>query len=85
MFIANLQANPSSDPSQDWIWSRCHTRENAWIRYPQKYKGANPPIVAEPPPKGSPIYFADYNDPEGFCSSDNGELVQALGLRGCKY
>jgi hypothetical protein len=78
MLVANLRANPAMLESQDWIWSRCNIPHGVWIRYPQKYRGINPPIVAQSPSNSSPVSFLEFSDPDGFCGSDNNELVQAL-------
>lgn len=80
MLIANLKANPYGPEGQDRIWSRCNTAESLWIRYPERNKGVNPPIVASSPPNDSPIKFSNFDDPDGYCGSDNRELVEALAL-----
>jgi hypothetical protein len=74
MLIANLKF-------EDTRWSRCRTPHGVWIRYPVRYRGINPPIVAGNLPNGSAIQFIDFEDGTGICGSDNKELVQALALQ----
>jgi|SRR5690242_11295123 len=87
MLIANLRADLSVNEFEDWAWSRCNVPDGVWVRYPQRYIGMNPPIVASPPPSGSPIRYWNFDDADGFCGSDNMKLVQALALAptSCKF
>ena len=80
MLIANLRADPATPESEDWIWSRCHIPHGVWIRYPKRYIGINPPIIAEQPSGNNSIKFLDFEDPDGFCGSDNEDLIRALAL-----
>ena len=80
MLIANLKANSATPEPQDWAWPRCNTPHGVWVRYPKLNKGMNPPIVAETPPAGSAITFINFEDPDGFCGSNNERLVQALAM-----
>ena len=52
-----------------------------WIRYPQRYRGINPPIVADSLRNNSQIQHLELKDDGGICGSDNKERVEALGLR----
>jgi hypothetical protein len=80
MYIANLEASSETASSQHLMWSRCHTPQNVWIRYPQRYKGINPPIVAGSLQDDSQIQYLELEDDDGTCGSDNKERVEALGL-----
>jgi hypothetical protein len=80
MYIANLQASPETADSQYSMWSQCYIPQNVWIRYPQRYKGINAPVVAEPLPNNSQVQFLQLEDDGGMCGSDNKERVEALGL-----
>jgi hypothetical protein len=80
MYIANLQASPETAGSQHSMWSQCYIPQNVWIRYPQRYKGINAPVVAEPLPNNSQVQFLQLEDDGGICGSDNKERVEALGL-----
>ncbi|KAF2844046.1 lytic polysaccharide monooxygenase [Plenodomus tracheiphilus IPT5] len=81
MYIANLQADPETVDSQHQIWSPCHVPQNVWIRYPQRYKGINPPIVADSLRDNSQIQYLELKDDGGICGSDNKDRAEALGLR----
>lgn len=80
MLIANLRADSTVAEHEDWAWSRCNVPHGVWVQYPERYRGMNPPIVASAPSSGSPIKFWTFNDSDGFCSSGNGKLIQALAL-----
>ncbi|CAI9636439.1 unnamed protein product [Alternaria burnsii] len=80
MYIANLQASPETAGSQHSMWSQCYIPQNVWIRYPQRYKGINAPVVAEPLQNNSQVQFLQLEDDGGICGSDNKERVEALGL-----
>ncbi|KAL6153212.1 hypothetical protein ACJBU6_08370 [Exserohilum turcicum] len=81
MFIANLQETPETPDSQHPVWSRCFVPQNVWVRYPQRYKGINPPIVADTLPNNSQIRHLELGDDGGLCGSDNKERVKALALQ----
>jgi hypothetical protein len=81
MYIANLQANTETVDAQHQNWSRCHIPQNVWIRYPQRYKGINPPIIANSLHENSQIQYFEIEDDDGVCGSDNKERTEALGLR----
>lgn len=81
MYIANLQENSETPDSQHPVWSRCYVPQNVWIRYPQRYKGINPPIVADPLPENSQIRCLQLEDDGGLCGSDNKERIRALTLQ----
>ncbi|KAI1663550.1 Lytic polysaccharide monooxygenase [Pyrenophora tritici-repentis] len=81
MYIANLQANPEIVDVQHQNWSRCHIPQNVWVRYPQRYKGINTPIVADSLEDNSQIQYLELEDDDGVCGSDNKERTKALGLR----
>ena len=81
MYIANLQEDPETPDSQHPAWSRCYVPQNVWVRYPQRYKGFNPPIVADPLPDNSQIHFLALGDDGGLCGSNNKERVRALALQ----
>ena len=80
MYIANLQASPETVGSQHSMWSQCFIPQNVWIRYPQRYKGINAPVVAEPLQNNSQVQFLQLEDDGGMCGFDNKERVEALGL-----
>jgi hypothetical protein len=81
MYIANLQADPERVDSQHRNWSKCYIPQNVWVRYPQRYKGINPPIVADSLRDNSQIQYLELQDDSGICGSDNKERAEALGLR----
>jgi hypothetical protein len=81
MYIANLQANPETVSSQHSTWSQCHIPQNVWIRYPQRYKGINPPIVADSLRDDSQVQYLELEEDGGICGSDNKERAKALGLQ----
>jgi hypothetical protein len=74
MYTANLQASPETAGSQHSMGSQCYIPQNVWIRYPQRYKGINTPVVAEPLPNNSQVQFLQLEDDGGMCGSDNKEL-----------
>ena len=80
MYIANLQANSEIVGSQQSMWSQCQIPQNVWIRYPERYKGINPPIVADSLQDDSQIQFLELEDDGGMCGSDNKVRCQALRL-----
>jgi hypothetical protein len=81
MYIANLQADTAVPGSQHSIWSQCHTPQNVWFRYPERYRGINPPVVADSLQLDSQIQHFELEDDSGICGSDNKERVEALKLR----
>jgi len=81
MYIANLQANSETVDAQHQNWSQCHIPQNVWVRYPQRYKGINTPVVADSLRINSQIQYLKLEDDGGVCGSDNKERVEALGLR----
>ena len=81
MYIANLQEDSEAPDSQHPVWSRCFVPQNVWVRYPQRYKGINPPIVADTLPNNSQIRYLQLEDDGGLCGSDNKERVKALALQ----
>jgi hypothetical protein len=81
MYIANLQADPEIVDSQHRNWSQCYIPQNVWVRYSQRYKGINPPIVADSLRDNSQIQYLELEDDGGTCGSDNKERVEALELR----
>jgi hypothetical protein len=80
LLIANLRGDLNTPKDKDWLLARCHTNGGTWIRYPERYKGINEPIVAEPPNHGSQVQFIDFSDPDDACGSDNVDLLNALAL-----
>jgi hypothetical protein len=80
MYIANLQASPETVGSQHSMWSQCFIPQNVWIRYPQRYKGINAPVVAELLQNNTQVQFLQLEDDGGICGSDNKERVEALRL-----
>jgi hypothetical protein len=81
IYIANLQADPDIVDSQHQNWSQCYIPQNVWVCYPQRYKGINPPIVADSLRDNSQIQYLELEDDGGICGSDNKERVEALELR----
>ncbi|KAJ6280866.1 hypothetical protein J3E71DRAFT_360386 [Bipolaris maydis] len=81
MFIANLQETLETPDSQHPVWSWCFVPQNVWVRYPQRYKGINPPIVADTLLNNSQIRHLELGDDGGLCGSDNKERVKALALQ----
>jgi hypothetical protein len=81
MYIGNLQESPETVDAQNPTWSKCYVPQNVWIRYPQRYRGINQPIIADPLPADSQINYLELEDDGGLCGSDNKERVKALALR----